>query len=300
MKKAILLKANYMLYDFNKILEENTKKDKEYKGVLWECKGIHIESGFKVYIYYFNMPDGIDRILLTGIVEQIYPPNTLYDNGKLEQEKCISITDIKGIDTKDTFKFTNKDLCKVFETKLMRSSLYYLDDDNSKQAILLESLEKAKTLKLAELRNYYSRVNCAFDVKNHKDEESYNNLVKLSNELDGFKHYSFLRENNLYYHEGHHFIPKSNIDKIGERINYYENIVSLCPLCHKRIHQGALEDRYKMVKFLYEKNRKFYDNVLLESNLIKEKREALDFIFYLYLNKSEEKVWEEKFGTSTK
>ncbi len=48
-------------------------------------------------------------------------------------------------------------------------------------------------------------------------------------------HKTFLRKNGTNYTEGHHLIPLCNN---LESIDHYSNIVSLCPNCHRWIHQG--------------------------------------------------------------
>ncbi len=71
-------------------------------------------------------------------------------------------------------------------------------------------------------------------------------------------HKTFLRANGLPYMEGHHLIPctSSNAEKFwkrfGRNIDCVENIVALCPTCHRRIHFGSKAERTEIIDKLYE------------------------------------------------
>ena len=71
-------------------------------------------------------------------------------------------------------------------------------------------------------------------------------------------HHTFLKENGKQYMEGHHLIPcnPGNSEKYWKRfsrnIDCFENIVSLCPICHRRIHYGSDSERSKIIDKLYE------------------------------------------------
>lgn len=59
--------------------------------------------------------------------------------------------------------------------------------------------------------------------------------------------------------EGHHLIPctSSNAElfwsKFKRNIDCVENIICLCPTCHRRIHFGSKEERDTIIKSLYQK-----------------------------------------------
>lgn len=71
-------------------------------------------------------------------------------------------------------------------------------------------------------------------------------------------HYTFLRESGLQYVEGHHLIPCTacNTEKFwkrfGRNIDCVENIVALCPTCHRRIHFGSEAERTEIIDKLYK------------------------------------------------
>lgn len=70
-------------------------------------------------------------------------------------------------------------------------------------------------------------------------------------------HTTFLNGKNIMYMEGHHLIPltQSNVDyfwnNLGINIDCPQNIVSLCPNCHKAIHLGNVNIKKELIKDLY-------------------------------------------------
>ncbi len=73
-----------------------------------------------------------------------------------------------------------------------------------------------------------------------------------------YTHETFIsKKTNQNYMEAHHLIPvcfqKDIWDKYQVNIDCVENLVSLCPTCHKAIHYGTKEVQTSMIEQLYEK-----------------------------------------------
>lgn len=72
------------------------------------------------------------------------------------------------------------------------------------------------------------------------------------------RHITFQTPKGVPYMEGHHLIPctASNTETYWNRfrrnIDCVENIVCLCPNCHRRIHFGADTEKFEVIKDLYE------------------------------------------------
>ena len=72
-------------------------------------------------------------------------------------------------------------------------------------------------------------------------------------------HKTFQTNKGVPYMEGHHLIPctPSNVERFWatykRNIDCVENIICLCPTCHRRIHLGSREDKKQIIKSLYEK-----------------------------------------------
>lgn len=71
-------------------------------------------------------------------------------------------------------------------------------------------------------------------------------------------HKTFLTKEGVQYMEGHHLIPctpsnaKSFWEKCRRNIDCIENIVCICPNCHRRIHFGSDADKREVIEKLYE------------------------------------------------
>ncbi|MCR5559435.1 MAG: HNH endonuclease, partial [Schwartzia sp.] len=74
-------------------------------------------------------------------------------------------------------------------------------------------------------------------------------------EMDA-NHASFLAEStHKPYMEAHHVIPLHLQENFENSLDVYANIICLCPICHRKIHFGIIEERRDMVDEIFE-NRK--------------------------------------------
>lgn len=71
--------------------------------------------------------------------------------------------------------------------------------------------------------------------------------------LCGEEHKTFKTNARVDYIEAHHLIPMMAQNDFGEKnLDRVENIIGLCPLCHRVAHYGNSEDKIKMLKKLYQ------------------------------------------------
>lgn len=66
-------------------------------------------------------------------------------------------------------------------------------------------------------------------------------------------------KNNLPFMESHHLIPMAAQGFFDYSIDFSDNIVSLCPNCHQRIHHAVKEDKKIMIDKLFETRNGFYE-----------------------------------------
>lgn len=73
------------------------------------------------------------------------------------------------------------------------------------------------------------------------------------------KHKTFVSGvNNRPYVEAHHLIPMSAQIDFENTIDFADNIISLCPTCHRNIHYGKNEEKEKMLKYFFEIRKPLY------------------------------------------
>lgn len=76
------------------------------------------------------------------------------------------------------------------------------------------------------------------------------------------------------------------MDKIGSEArglkSDYNNLIHLCPSCHRQLHHGKAEDVKNMIDTIYRANRDWFDNKLLSYAEKDEYSDVLKWIYYIY------------------
>lgn len=94
------------------------------------------------------------------------------------------------------------------------------------------------------------------------------------------EHKTFTNINGVPYMEGHHLIPctPSNVRKywkeFGVNIDCIENIICLCPTCHRLLHYGNEDERNELLKELFSIRKKRLEKIGLHI--------SFDELIYLY------------------
>ena len=66
--------------------------------------------------------------------------------------------------------------------------------------------------------------------------------------------------------EAHHLIPMAAQDYFDNTIDFVDNIVTLCPNCHRKIHFATVNEKTEMIKFLYNLREKKFPQYGIEIN----------------------------------
>lgn len=86
-------------------------------------------------------------------------------------------------------------------------------------------------------------------------------------------HETFLTNKELPYMEGHHLIPCTSFNSeyywshFKRNIDCVENIICLCPTCHRRIHFGSKDEKETIITDLYKKRIRSLSAVGLDISL---------------------------------
>lgn len=81
-------------------------------------------------------------------------------------------------------------------------------------------------------------------------------------------HETFLNKNDdMPFMEGHHLIPMAAQDYYDNTIDFADNIVCLCPNCHRKIHHAKYEEKKETVRYLFEKRKDLYENYGISINM---------------------------------
>jgi len=78
-------------------------------------------------------------------------------------------------------------------------------------------------------------------------------LAKYKCEFEDTHLYFTSKTTGENYVEAHHLIPMEFQDKFEKSLDVEANIVSLCPLCHKKVHHSTFDEKKQIIEDLYKK-----------------------------------------------
>lgn len=167
--------------------------------------------------------------------------------------KCVNVEKNGNV---NCFKINKKGIMTLKNE--MEEEIEELVEDQSYQMEIEESpVYDAETLKQASNREpqlsktstskrYKTDARIAKTVlaeKNYKCE--YSNLI-------GKDHITFTTKKGVQYQEGHHLIPIKAQKDFKMNIDRPENIVCLCPICHRAVHNAKKEEKIEILKKIYD------------------------------------------------
>ena len=128
--------------------------------------------------------------------------------------------------------------------------------------------------------------------------ENSSNRIKLKGVRDYFNNYTkcffisssqsnhetFVSSRGINYYETHHFISQSYMlkNRLSNLQKDSNNLIHLCPVCHRKIHHGKMEDVKSMVDSIYKSNKDWYDKVLSVYAHDKGYNQVIDMIYDTY------------------
>jgi len=202
-----------------------------------------INEGEFLEFNFFNHVSGIKNN--GGYFKDAKFKNNKIDNNFLYAKNLESSNNQS--DTNERVKSYLKLLDKRIDDKFSKIAIEdrYQQDINSVEATKIEEgpIEK-KNRKGSDLSNQY---------KYQRNPSISANALEKANylcEIDT-THKTFSQENLRNYVEGHHVIPMAAQENFEYSIDVPENIVALCPNCHRKVHLAKTETRLKIVEKLF-------------------------------------------------
>lgn len=226
----------------------------------------------------------VDRII-TGY----YPSARIYKKGKIDKalKRNKDGYDVPYLIESDVYIEIQKNSsmiieCGKYNSYMLRGMRYYSGGYPDLDSKILKFIEKQETEEYEEDENQklINTISGASStsiseapkrkliIKESKSRKYIQRDIRLSKSAlikSEFKcevneeHKTFLQPNGNSYMEGHHLIPcteKNSImifEKYKRNIDCVENIVCLCPNCHRAIHFGDKNTKKKIIDVLYEK-----------------------------------------------
>lgn len=125
-------------------------------------------------------------------------------------------------------------------------------------SVSLRGLSKDEKLKKAR---EYKLLNFDFDTEDEIAYSSYNTKERAKSNADYLCEFNTLhstftsKSTNRKYVEAHHLIPFAKRKDFELNIDIEENLVALCPNCHRRIHLSKDNERVDLLNNLYNLRR---------------------------------------------
>jgi len=196
---------------------------------------------------YLSDPKFIEFLIDNGIICDI-------NKGKHRRPEYIIPADIKKKYRSriEAFELTNESII----TSVQESDEIEFAEE--------QSFRSAKILSAAELlaRETKTPVPCSSGKsKRYKTDPDISktalDIQKYECQCGGTAHFSFVRRDGITpYVEGHHVIPmKAQKDYPTDSLDIVDNIVGLCPNCHKKVHHGTESDVKSVLSKIYTSAR---------------------------------------------
>jgi hypothetical protein len=103
-------------------------------------------------------------------------------------------------------------------------------------------------------RNYTNTVTKISPPKNKAKGDFAVKQADYKCEIDG-NHSTFVGRNGKQFMEKHHLIPMEFYETFTNNIDDINNIISVCPICHKKIHFGRQPDVDPIITNLWNKRK---------------------------------------------
>lgn len=133
----------------------------------------------------------------------------------------------------------------------------------------IEVLNEATTANINTGKGLITGPKCRQEKKQTQNGGSYPRNIAESMEAKKKSNYTcemdfghltfFTAKDEMHYVEAHHLIPMAAQDYFENTIDFADNIVTLCPNCHRKIHYALPSSRAEMIEYLYKRHEKLYE-----------------------------------------
>ncbi|WP_223593649.1 hypothetical protein [Neobacillus bataviensis] len=193
-------------------------------------------------------------------------------NYGISERDLFNISDTTIIDRiliNPEFKKKNTKGNRMYSAALnhFKSYIDYLNDNEFEQELLKEEKEFEKYLSEYNI-DVSNIVDKPKDKPNHRtvnnkkvwirNPKFASEAVQFSNFLCEFNNdhkYFISKYNQKNYVEAHHLIPMKYQDKFNCSLDIHANIVSICLVCHKKIHFGLFQEKKEIISKLFNSRK---------------------------------------------
>jgi len=132
-------------------------------------------------------------------------------------------------------------------TKLLQENIKMLEDI----FVLFTGMQKTKIIEVKNRKNLSNKIKEQYNYKCFFDVYECSEDSHKAHELN----YFHTKENNNYL-EAHHMIQLKNSKHFGNSLDVVENLIPVCPNCHRKLHFANTETLINMIKIFYKNMNK--------------------------------------------
>lgn len=255
---------NVLVVFVSKISESN--KNRIITGFYPSARVYRKGKGETVPNRTFKDMDGTYKVASYSLFSKSYMPVDTYDSLEIEISKYSSHMFRK----QRIYQGKYPELDEIIFSFINNFHLE-VDDDDTIYQNQIEKSEKLSADKINESRNREIELQNSSSSKVIKRDPR---LAKTAIINADFKcqvdknHTTFKKTNGEQYMEGHHLIPCTFnnaiefMEKYNINIDCSENIVSICPNCHRAIHYGDDKTKLSILEVLFNLKRETFNETL--------------------------------------
>lgn len=284
--QVLFLPADFLYCKFDQLQEEFQKDE----CITWD-NFKDAKKGDICYFYYKHLPSatGYDqsRILLRGVVKgRRKVEQSMVKFGEKSQTggllvDALVIGDLQPIALNDYKKFSLYALNTKYSVTQFHKHRFGEKERELFKDLEDEAKNSSKGKGFEDLIKYFE-IPCAFEATLHPNARGTRQKDPLT---------FARRSNGLRYYEKHHFVQQHSTRKIQNAdfikiVDHDNNLINLCPYCHRMIHHGTPEVVSKMVEELYRQTKPFLDEFRLADYIDNE--DPLTWLKQMYMANNEQ------------
>lgn len=204
-----------------KIVDKNEKIESRFRTN--GGKGNFEKDALVIYNYSLFQNNTVDEYINAFIDRELYTPFSIHDKPDTIKKKLSDIFQI----------IENKNILQELEVEaLLEDETDYIVPIKSTKSIARKSGIKEQVFRAYDYK-------CFFENHESQDMQGWHDLAY------------FYKKDGMRYIEAHHLIPMKNSRFFTTSLDVAENILPLCPNCHRKIHHATDSDIKDMLDKAY-------------------------------------------------
>lgn len=183
-------------------------------------------------------------LIIKNPLRTLFKEYLLTDFGmEILSEIDLNLANMKSLEDESS-KYKDDEIMEMIEDEIYQEETVKEVDESEKINIIEVDLPEPIMNKIVKPNSKYYR-------RDPKRAKNAKNIANYKCEFDE-NHVTFeAQSTGKPYVEAHHLIPMSLQNKFYYSLDVEANIISLCPMCHRKLHHGVRSERLEILRKLY-------------------------------------------------